>query len=100
MCQTYSPGSFGDLAPDTSRDKSRPTARRRLLRGLALGALVAADLWLAMRLAHAIGAVLAQPDAPLILALAAIGHALEAGAAMLLTWMLIEDHTGIARDFS
>ncbi|MCL9999680.1 MAG: hypothetical protein NBV68_09870 [Erythrobacter sp.] len=59
--------------------------------GLALGVLGALDLCLAVRLARAIGTVVAERHAPAVPMLVAIGCAMTAGAALALTWLLLED---------
>ena len=91
MCQPYSPDCSRDFTADRARDTPASAGQKWRLRGLALAGLGALDIWLMMELAQSVGVALAQHDAPLIPALAAIGCALETGAALLLTWLLIDD---------
>jgi hypothetical protein len=65
--------------------------------GLALGAVGALDIGLTVQLARAIGAVLAERHAPLVAVLATTGCAMTAGAALALTWLLLEDLVGRER---
>lgn len=74
-----------------------PAASPWLVPGLALGALGALDIALTMRLAGAIGAVLAERDAPFVPVLAATGCAMTASAALALTWLQLEDLFGSER---
>lgn len=97
MSQPYSPDRFSGFAADADRDASQFVPRKPLVRGLAVGLLGAIDFWLVTQLVQSIGAILTQQNSPLILALAAIGCALEAGAALMLTWLLIDEHPGSKR---
>jgi len=70
----------------------------RLVPGLALGVLAALDIGLAVQFAEAIGTVLARREAPLFPVLVAIGFAMTAGAALVLTRLVIEDLVGSERN--
>ncbi len=100
MCPPYSPDCFRDFSVDAARDISPAAGRKWRLRRLALAGLGVLDIWLLVQLMQAIDAMLAQDNAPLISALAAAGCALETGAALLLTWLLIEEGTGEPTVFS
>jgi hypothetical protein len=66
-------------------------ASKVALPALALAMLAAADVWLAMNLADALGGLLVQLHAPLVPVLAAAGYAAMAGGALILTWLSLED---------
>lgn len=85
-----------ELPPDP-RPGALPEAPSRIVPGLVLGALGALDIALTVQLAGAIGTVLAQREALFVPVLAATGCAMTAGAALALTWLLIEDHLGSER---
>lgn len=90
MSQPFPPDRLCHFAADPAR-----TAPLRS--GVALAALAALDVWLAIRLAHCLGALLSQRDALFVNLLAAIGCAMTAGAALLLTRLLIDDLSGEMR---
>jgi hypothetical protein len=73
------------------RSLDRAKARNVALPALALAMLAAADVWLAMHLADALGGLLAQLHAPLVPMLAAAGYAAMAGGGLILTWLSLED---------
>lgn len=62
-----------------------------LVPGLALGALIAIDAWLAIQLVRSFGALLAELSIPLLPLAAALGCAIMAGTALLATWLLLTD---------
>lgn len=80
-----------------TRAGASPATPAWLMPGLALGVLGALDIGLAMRLAGAIGTVVAERHAPVVPVLVATGCAMTAGAALALTWLLLEDLVGSER---
>jgi hypothetical protein len=73
------------------RPLQKANARKVAQAASALSMLAAADVWLAMHLADALGELLAQLHAPLVPVLAAAGYAAMAGGALILTWLSLED---------
>lgn len=104
MCQPYSPDCFRDSSVHAARERAPAAGRMwRLearLGGLALAGAGALDIWLLVRLIEAVAAMLVQEDAPLVPALAAAGCAMQTGAALLLTWLLIDEIDGGPGRFS
>lgn len=97
MSQPY-PSSFShDQSDGEPRTGASPDTLTRFMPGLALGVLGALDIGLAVQLARAVGTVVAERHAPLIPVLAAAGCAMTAGAALTLTWLLLEDLAGSER---
>jgi len=91
MMQPFLPDPSRECDDRFASDRPSPEARRAMKLVPVIGLLAAADIGLVWHLVRSAETALAQHQAPVIPLLAVCGCGAVTGAALLLTWLLLED---------